>query len=188
MKRVMMATALILGLTSCNLDALMAPRSDLDRATKTSGDFHVYVEVDVEDDSLVRHPYFLDGRGEEVDTSLFVRRQEEWTRIRLTFDWVDPRPGFQGATRAAALPRALQATLPPFVLYNVPTKVATLDGEPVDLYVKVASQYVKATLEVITLNSDPREGVPSPQPSGIPGGVHTNPSPGSSPLSGAIGD
>jgi|GEM_PF-3294514 len=183
-KRVMMATALILGATSCDLNSLMAPRPDMTQVSH-AGDFHVYVEVDSYDDSLVRHPYYLDGRGEEIDTSLYVKRQADWTRIRLAFDRHDPRP-IQGASLVSALSRELQSTLPPFVIYNLPTRSATLDGEPVDLYVKVANQYVEATLEVIMHTADPAH--PSPAPSGIPGGVLMDPSPDASPLGGTIGD
>jgi hypothetical protein len=165
MKRALIALTLVLGITSCDLKNPLAPNAR-EPVLNPNGEFYVHVELDGWDDSLVRHPYYLDGRGEEVDTSLFIKRESDWVRIRLAFDRQSPE--IYGAFRVMASSPALQGDMPPYVIYNIPSKVATLDAVPVDLYAKIGQHYVKATLEVET-HHDGAVPQPSPSSSGIKG-------------------
>lgn len=164
MKRALIALTLVLGITSCDLKNPLAPTAR-EPVLNPGGDFYVYVELDGFDDSLVRHPYYLDGRGEEIDTSLFIKRESEWVRIRLAFDRQSPE--ITGAFRVRGSASALQGAMPPLVIYNIPAKLATLDAAPVALHVKIGPQYVKATLEVETHDEAPL-AQPSPKASGAP--------------------
>ncbi|MNR90110.1 hypothetical protein D3C72_210880 [compost metagenome] len=163
MRRALIAMTLVLGITSCDLKNPLVPNAQQPMLNPT-GEFYVFVELDGWDDSLVRNPYYLDGRGEEIDTSLFIKRDTEWIRIRLAFDRQSPE--IYGAFRAMASSPAIQSGMPPLVIYHLPAKVATLDSVPVDLYVKVAQQYVKVTLEV-----EAHHDAASPQPSTKPSGT-----------------
>ena len=177
MKRLLLAIPLVLGLTSCDVRNPFAPGTS-QLIPAESGKFYVYVEVDGRDDAIVRHPYYLDARGEEIDTSLFIEQEGAWTRILLAFDRHDPGE-LNGAYRVSSTLRDVQSGLPPVVLYNIPAGFATLDGVPLDLYVKFGKQYVKASLEVVTHHPDPRDASPSPSASGLQGGVLSiqNPTP-----------